>query len=153
MYLVFAVATTLILPLISAAIDIWLHPGEPWMLLVGRWFIFWGVGVRIFAAGVKQTLQPEFTATQIFKMKGTEALPIIRELGISNTACGLVGLASIFAPSFLLPIAIFAAIFYGGAGIGHFKQPSRSSNENIALWTDLLMAVVLVAFVVWSLGQ
>lgn len=105
----------------------------------------------MFAAGLKQILQPEFTAKQIFKMKTDEALPIVRELGISNLAAGIVGIASVIASSFLLPIAIYATIFYGAAGIGHIKQKDRSANENLALWTDVWIAVVLLAFVIWSL--
>lgn len=142
----------LVLPLVSTGIDLWLHPDLPTMLLLGRWFVFWGAGVRLFAAGLKQTLQPEFTARQIFKLKTDEAFPIVRELGISNIAAGIVGIASIFAPSFLLPIAVYATIFYGAAGFGHIGQKDRSANENLALWTDLLIAAVLLAFIIWSVA-
>ncbi|MGC4027142.1 MAG: hypothetical protein QM744_19555 [Mesorhizobium sp.] len=152
MYFPFVIGTMLVLPLASAGIDLWLHPDLPLMLALGRWFVFWGAGVRLIAAGLKQTLQPEFTAKEIFKLKTDEAFPIVRELGISNFAGGVVGIASVFAPSFLLPIAIYATIFYGAAGIGHIGQKDRSANENLALCTDLLIAVVLLAFVIWSVA-
>lgn len=149
MYAFSVIAALFVLPLASIGVEAWIHPGEPLMLLVGRWFVFWGAGVRLIAAGLKQTLQPEFTAKQIFHMKSDEAFPVIRELGICNLAAGIVSIASILAPTFVLPIAIYAAIFYGAAGIGHITQQNRSAKENVALWTDLLFAAVLLTFVVW----
>jgi len=119
-----------------------------------RWSLvcFWGVGIRLFFAGMKQTLQPEFTAKEIFKMKSNESVPIIKELGVSNLAGGIVGIASAFTPAFVLPIAIYAAIFYAAAGVAHVGQKGRSAKESLALWTDLLMAVALLSFVAWSLA-
>jgi len=151
MYFPFVIATMLVLPLASAGIDLWLHPDLPVMLAFGRWLVFWSAGVRLAAAGLKQMLQPEFTAKEIFKLKTDEALPIVRELGIANMSGGIVGIASAFAPTFVLPVAIYATFFYGAAGLGHVKQKNRSSKENIALWSDLLIALALLAFVIWSL--
>ena len=151
MYVPFVLATLVILPVASIGIDLMLHPGTALVLLVGRWFVFWAVGVRLFAAGIKQMAQPEFTARQIFKMKTDEALPVVRELGMGNLSGGLVGLASILMPGFVLPAALYGAVFYGLAGFGHIAQPDRSLNENVALWTDLFIAAVLLVFVLWSL--
>ena len=32
------------------------------MPLVGKWFVFWAVGARLFIAGIRQVIQPAFTA-------------------------------------------------------------------------------------------
>jgi hypothetical protein len=40
-----------------APLDLW--------LLLGRWFVFWAVGVRLLTAGIRQIAQPRFTAETI----------------------------------------------------------------------------------------
>jgi hypothetical protein len=49
--------------------------------LVFRWFVFWGVGVRLLLAGVRQVIQPSFTAREIFHLASADAEVIVRELG------------------------------------------------------------------------
>ena len=151
MYIAIVVLTMLVLPVGSIAIEHGLHPQSALLDLVGRWFVFWGVGARLGLAGLRQVFQPTFTAREIFHMKSDEALPLVRELGVANLATGVVGLASIAAPSFVLPVAISAGIFYGVAGIRHVREPARSLNETVAMVSDLFIAAVLATFVVLTL--
>jgi hypothetical protein len=148
MYIAIVALTMLILPVVSIAIDYDLHPSSSAVVLVGRWFVFWGVGVRIALAGMRQFFQPSFTARDIFHTTSDEVLPIVRELGVANFSAAVVALLSLAMPSFVLPAAISAAIFYGIAGIRHFAERDRSPNENIALGSDLFMASLLALFVV-----
>ena len=148
MYIAFVALTMLILPLVSIAIDHAFHPGASSVFfLIGRWFVFWGVGVRLVLAGMRQFFQPSFTAEQIFHATSGDVLPIIRELGLANFSTGVVALLSLAMPSFVLPAAISAAIYYGVAGVRHFAERDRSRNENIAMGSDLFMALVLMFFV------
>ena len=151
MYIAIVVLTMLVLPVGSIVFEHGLHPHSAILDLIGRWFVFWSVGVRLGLAGLRQVFQPAFTAREIFHMKGDEALPLVRELGVANLASGVVGLASIVAPSFVPPVAISAGIFYGVAGIRHVQEPSRSLNETVAMVSDLFIAAVLAAFVVLTL--
>ena len=151
MYIAIVLLTMLVLPVGSILVEHGLHPQAAILSLVGRWFVFWGVGIRLGLAGLRQFFQPAFTAREIFHMKGDEALPLVRELGVANLATGVVGLASIAAPGFVLPVAISAGIFYGVAGVRHVQEPSRSLNETVAMVSDLFIAAVLAAFVVFSL--
>ena len=152
MYLAIIVLLMLVLPAASVLAD-YVHSPDPVMLmaLVGKWFVFWGVGIRLGLAGLRQFFQPRFTAVEIFGIAGDEALPLVRELGIANFALGVVGVASLAAPSFALPSAIAAAIFYGVAGFLHLARKARDRNENIAMVSDLFALVVLAAFIlsVW----
>jgi hypothetical protein len=148
MYLAVVVLTMFVLPIGSALVHHVLYPDAALVWLFGRWFVFWSVGVRLALAGVRQTIQPAFTAREIFHMTGDEALPFVRELGIANLAAGVVGLLSLAAPSFVLPAALYAAIFYGAAGIGHVLGRDRSTHENIAMASDLFVCVVLAIFVI-----
>jgi hypothetical protein len=117
------------------------------VVLTGRWFAVWGVGVRLGPAGLRQIVQPRFTARNIFQMTNDEALPLVRELGVANVGTAFVALLSIVAPSFVLPASISAALFFGAAGVTHLAGQDRSPYENIAMVSDIFITVVLVAFV------
>lgn len=143
MYATTVALTMFFLPILSVVLQHELDPAAPWLFLVGRWFVFWGVGVRLTLAGARQLLQPEFTAKQIFRMTGDEALPVVRELGAANLALGATGLLALAAPGFVLPVAIAATIFFGVAGVRHVLQPERSRNETVAMASDLFIALML----------
>ena len=147
MYAAIVVLTMFVLPAVSILADLGLHPAASIILLVGRWFVFWGVGVRLGLAGLRQFLQPSFTARDIFGITGDAALPLVRELGVANFATAVVGLLSLPIPSFTLPIAVSAGIFYGVAGVRHALARTRTLNENIAMLSDLFLFAVLAAFV------
>ncbi|MGO8914394.1 MAG: DUF6790 family protein [Stellaceae bacterium] len=151
MYVTIVVLTMFLLPAAAIPADYTLHPHAAPLVLIGKWFVFWGVGVRLGLAGLRQFFQPAFTAKQIFHTDSDEALPLVRELGIANLATGVVGIASLAAPSFVLPVAILAGIFYGVAGVRHISERGRSQNENVALVSDLFMFVVLALFVFFAL--
>jgi uncharacterized membrane protein HdeD (DUF308 family) len=130
------------------------HAADPMIVLIGKWYVFWAAGVRLFIAGVRQIVQPKFTSEKIFGIKSDDPLPIVRELGIANLATGTVGLLSLWLPSFVLPVAIAATIFYGAAGLGHLFQAHRNRQENIAMISDLLASLVFAASVLAPvLGQ
>ena len=116
------------------------------LLIAGKWFVFWGVGVRLFLAGLRQIFQPEFTATKIFELAEPGALAIVRELGFANVTMGALGVASLANGAWLIPAAIVGALYYGLAGAGHLIRPERNSIEEIALVSDLLIFMLLDLF-------
>lgn len=70
MYFIFVAPFLFVLPAISVLAEALLSHGSiDLMLLIGKWFVFWGVGVRLFIAGVRQVAQPQFTAESIFQAK------------------------------------------------------------------------------------
>ncbi|HEY4740156.1 MAG TPA: DUF6790 family protein [Candidatus Acidoferrales bacterium] len=146
MYLASVVLLMLVFPATSIYAEhaFW-HAHAPLMLLVGKWFVFWGAGVRLFMAGLRQFFQPRFTSEEIFGIKSEVVLPIVRELGVANFATGTVGILSIMRPSFVLPVAIIAAIFYGIAGVRHVARRGKLRNENVAMISDIFACVVFAA--------
>jgi hypothetical protein len=152
MYVTIVILLMLVLPAASVLTD-YLRAPESAMLmpLVGKWFVFWGVGVRLGTAGLRQFFQPRFTSAQILGIKGDDAVPLVRELGIANFALGVVAVASLANPSFVLPSAIAAAIFYGVAGAQHVARKERNLNETVAMASDLFVFLVLAAFVASTL--
>ena len=145
-YALFVALTMFVLPLGSVAWALASGQGD-WLWLTGKWFVFWGVGVRLAVAGVRQYLQPAFTSREILGVESPGAYVLVRELGGANAAAGIVGIASLSAPSFVLPSAIAAAIFYAVAGVEHVKSGAHERNERIALVSDLFIALVLAVFV------
>jgi hypothetical protein len=148
MYFIFVALFLFILPAISVLVDALLRSGgADLILLVGKWFVFWGVGVRLFIAGVRQVAQPRFTAENIFQVKDLGAPAIVREVGFANLAMGTLGLLTLVEPSFLVSAAIVGGLYYGLAGAGHTVRGDKNASEWTALVTDLFMFFLLAAFI------
>jgi hypothetical protein len=151
MYFLSVALLLLICPAAAVLIEHFLGAG-PLMPLVGKWFTFFAVGVRLFLAGVRQTFQPAFTAEKIFGVTSPESHPIVREVGFGNLSMGAAGLVSLFLPGWLPVAAFTGGLYYGLAGIGHIlNKAAHTTKEAIALWSDVWIFLVLAAFVISSL--
>ena len=144
MYYVIVVALMFVLPLLSVAVDASISPGSASLLLIGRWFVFWAVGIRLLLAGIRQIIQPRYTAETILGIKGEESLLVVRELGFANAAVGAIGTGSILAPGWVTAGALAGGIFYGLAGANHAMQIHRNRLENVAMTSDLFVGIVLL---------
>jgi hypothetical protein len=148
MYFAFVVLLMFVLPVASTAVEAtWFGRGAALMFLVGKWFVFWTVGVRLLLAGIRQVAMPRFTAESIFEIKDPAATAVVREVGFANLAMGALGLASLAQPAWLVPAAIVGGLYYGLAGVGHMLRSDRNFNEQTALVTDLMIFAVLAVFV------
>ncbi|HWK38845.1 MAG TPA: DUF6790 family protein [Hyphomicrobium sp.] len=147
MYIVGVVVLLFVAPLASIVIEHSLSSPAPdlWML-VGKWATFWAVGVRLFNAGVMQTVRPQFTASSIFGIADPAARAIVREVGFGNLSIGVLGLAILAAPAWTVPAALAGGLYYTLAGFGHLFHGARTSKERFALVSDLTIAAVLAAF-------
>ena len=151
-YFVVIALTMFVLPAGSILIE-WSLDQASLLWLIGKWFVFWAVGVRLLLAGVRQYFQPAFTSRDILGIESPDVLVLVRELGGANAAAGIVGLASIVLPTFVLPSAIGSGLFYLVAGIEHLKTKRRGTNETVAMRSDLFAALVLIAFAVGALAS
>jgi len=152
MYIAVVALTMLFLPACSIIVEHNVNTDVSIVPLVGRWFVFWGVGVRLGLAGLRQIIQPGFTARDIFKITGNEALPVVRELGFANISTGVVALASVVMKTFVLPAAIVGGIFYAMAGFTHVTAHGQSRNEAIAMVSDFFVSAVLAVFAIATLA-
>jgi hypothetical protein len=153
MYYVMVIGLMVVLPLASVIVEFAVSAGSADVLaLVGKWFLFWGVGVRLFVAGLSQTFRPEFTVKNILGSAGAGgATQVVRELGFANLGFGLVGLVAPWVEGWVLPAAIAPAVFLGLAGIVHILKKRKNGKEWVATVTDLVVAVVLAVVVIVSL--
>ena len=147
MYLGTIIVLMLVLPLLSVAAQASMLPDAAALMgLVGKWFTFWGVGVRLprrSDAGVP----PPIHRRGYFRDRRSSRQAIVREVGFGNLAMGTLGILSLFVPDFLLPAAIAGSLYYGLAGIGHTLRKERNAKEQVALVSDLLIFVLLAGFV------
>ena len=148
MYLPAIIGLMLVLPLISVAAQTSMLPDPAALMgLVGKWFTFWGVGVRLFLAGLSQVFRPHFTAEDVFGIGDPAAHGLVREIGFGNLAMGTLGILSLFVPEFLLPAAIVGGLFFGLAGLGHLMRKDRNVKEQVAFVSELAMFALLAGFV------
>jgi hypothetical protein len=149
-YLLMNLSFLLILPVFSILTEHLVEQeGYGWQLL-GKWFIFWAIGIRLFTAGISQASNPTFTA-QIFRMKSRESFVIIRELGFANISLGVMGILSVINHDWRLLAAIAGGLFLGIAGIQHlFKKPD-SRNEVIAMLYDLSVLLFIGLYFLFTL--
>ena len=153
MYFISVMLLMLVFPVASICAEALLfHSRMPWILLIGKWFVFWSAGIRLFVAGIRQIFQPRFTSQEIFGIESNDALPIVRELGVANLATGTAGIASLLWPTFVAPMALIAGIFYGIAGTRHAMREHRNANENIAMVSDLCVSVIFAAYTAYALS-
>lgn len=153
MYLVIIWGLTLVIPAISVLIAMSLTPNPDIVLIVGTWFTFWGVGIRLLTAGVRQVMQPAFTAKTIFRIQDPEAEKLVSEIGFGNLAMGLVGALTLLVPAWLAPAALTGGLYLGLAGIKHVLNAKRTREETHAMLTDLIVAVICVLFAVITLAR
>ena len=147
MYLTAVVLLMAVLPIASILAEAILARGGadvPW--LIGKWFVFWSVGVRLMLAGLRQVFNPKFTAETIFGLKDEAALTIVRELGFGNLSIGLLGLVSLPNPNWTVPAAVAGGLFYGLAGIEHLRHGELNAKETVAMISDLFICAILASF-------
>jgi len=148
-YVTIVVVLMLVLPGGSTVIEL-VHRGSAAdaIAVVGKWFGFWAIGVRLLTAGVRQVLRPSFTAEAIFHVSSPECLPIVRELGFANFCLGTGAVVSLFAPSWRLGAVCVGGLYFAIAGIQHVIKKPAGPNEVVAMASDLLIAAIAAAYVV-----
>ena len=142
MYYAMVWGLMLVLPALSVIIEYTLTSAPDLTWLVAKWYVFWGVGIRLLTAGTKQVVRPGFTARTIFKMDTPSAEKLVSEIGFGNLAIGMVSTMSLAFPTFVPPMALTGGIFLGMAGIKHVGNANRTSQETTALVSDLIIGVV-----------
>ena len=152
MYFAVVILLLLVFPVASVITEAVFSPNAVnVILLIGKWFVFWGVGVRLFIAGLRQVIQPEFTAREIFGIQDRTSFAIVREVGFANLSMGLLGICSLIRSGWVVPAAIVGGLYYGLAGVGHTPQKNKNAKEYTAMVSDGFVFLVLAVFVLKSL--
>lgn len=148
-YLVFVILLMLVLPVISIIIEHSITEKQVSLIqLGGKWFIFWSIGLRLFIAGIRQVIKPSFTAETIFHITNKESHVIVKELGFANICLGAIGIISLFLPDWRMASAFSGGLFMGIAGINHIIKKPAGLNEQIAMLSDIFIALVMSAYII-----
>jgi hypothetical protein len=151
MYFAIVLLLMLILPAASVFTEaVRSHYALDLISLIGKWFVFWAVGIRLSIAGIRQVVQPQFTAQEIFDIRDPASFVVVRELGFANLSMGLLGICSLFRTPWIVPAAIVGGLYYGLAGGLHVFGKNKKAKELIAMISDGFAFVVLLVFVVKS---
>jgi hypothetical protein len=145
MYIVVVVGLMFVLPIACTVGEVIIGTVPFSLVVVGKWFVLWSVGLRLSLAGLRQILQPRYTANVILSLKSEESLILVRELGFANFAIGLVGVGSAVFPSWRPAGALAGGVFYALAGANHVLQTHRGKLEGIAMVSDLWVSAILLA--------
>ena len=149
MYLVIVILLMFVCPAVWVVFElVSSHHSVSATFLIAKWYVFWAVGIRLFTAGVRQALQPQFTAREIFGAEGAESNAIVREVGFGNLAMGTLGICTLYRPAWIIPAAIVGGLYYGLAGLMHLARKTRNSTESTAMISDAFAFVVLALVVV-----
>ena len=152
MYLLMIISLLVILPSASLCTDIVVHHSNLSVLpLIGRWWTFWAVGIRLMIAGLRQVIEPRFTAQEIFGIDDTASFPLVREIGFANLTFGTLGICSLFRVDWTAPAGIAGGLYYGLAGLVHVVQRRKNLKEWVAMISDLFVCSLLAVFICQAL--
>ena len=146
-FLLIVLLLMVIFPILSIGIECVILSRALHLVLVGKWFLFWAVGVRLFTAGIKQSINPAFTAEKIFHITDKSGYPVVRELGFANICMGLLGTVSLILPQFRIAAACAGGLYFGLAGFLHILKKRDSFNESVAMVSDVGVFVVMAVYV------
>jgi hypothetical protein len=146
-YIVLVLAQTLILPILSGIAELATAGGDP-VSVFGTWWVFWGVGTRLFAAGIVQVSGRGPTAQILGAATPTvQTTQLVRELGTANIGMGFAGLFAL-VPGWALPVGLAGGVFLLLAGVMHVAKRNKNARERLATWTDLVVGAAVLVFAV-----
>ena len=146
LYLTSVLLFMLILPVISIIIDAGYKSGI-FIFYIGKWFVFWAIGIRLLTAGLRQVIKPEFTAKDILHIESIESHIIVRELGFANICFGLAGVVSLYIPEWRTAAAFTGGLYMGIAGIQHVIKKPSTPNEMVAMVSDIFIFLIMAVYV------
>ncbi len=146
MYLAIILLLMLVLPLGSVVAEVLWVTDANLVFLIGKWFVFWGVGLRLLVASLKQIVNPAFTAETIFGVTDYKAQSLVQEIGFGNLSIGMLGVLSFFEPRWLVPAAITGSLVFGIAGLKHLLEPVRNRSRTITMVSELWLFFVLAFY-------
>ena len=151
LYLYSVLLFMLIFPIISILLNIVLTHNSDVLNIIGKWFVFWGIGMRLLTAGIKQVITPSFTVKQVMNVEDNESNFFVRELGHSNISIGLAGVISLLITQWCIPVAFIGGLFLGIAGIQHVIKKPSGVNESVAMYSDLFIFLIMTIYIIQAL--
>jgi hypothetical protein len=148
-YFVLVIAQTLVLPIVSGIVELAVAGGDP-ILVLGKWWVFWGVGTRLLVAGLAQISGRGPTARILGATEPTvQERQLTGELGMANIGMGLAGLLAL-VPGWALPAGVAGGFFLLLAGFMHLAKFDKTPQEQLATWTDLVVGLAVMVLAIYT---
>jgi hypothetical protein len=148
-YFVLVIAQTVVLPIICGVVELVVVVGDP-VLVLGKWWAFWGVGTRLLVAGLAQVSGKGPTSAILgADTPSIQEKQLTKELGVANVGMGIAGLLAL-VPGWVVPAGAAGGVFLLIAGLLHVPKKNKNAQETLATWTDLLVGVVIVVIAVYT---
>ncbi|MDO8335284.1 MAG: hypothetical protein Q7T74_00685 [Candidatus Saccharibacteria bacterium] len=148
MYITSVTLFMLVLPVLSIVIESAMGGQAISLALAGKWFVFWAIGIRLLTAGVRQAAKPGLTAEGILGVKDKASWIVVRELGFANISIGLAGIISLWQAGWRPAAAFVGGLFLLLDGILHTQSKKRNFEENVAMYSDLAIGIVMAVYLV-----
>jgi hypothetical protein len=146
MYIAAVTLFMFLLPLLSVLTEIVVNKNHTALIaLIGKWFVFWAIGIRLLTAGIRQVIKPGLTAEGILGIKDKSSWTIVRELGFANISMGLAGIISLWQLSWRPAVALIGGLFLLLDGAQHMTK-KRNFEENVAMYSDLAIGITMALY-------
>jgi hypothetical protein len=148
LFTIWCIALVAVLPIAAALLEARVDEIPLTWPIYWKWFIFWGVGIRLFFKGIRLASTPQFTGLSLSSFKNRESYLLLLELGFANMALGSMGILSVINDQWRLIAAIAGAIYFGLADMLRLLKKPTGRHELVALAYNLLVFVGLVGYMV-----
>ena len=142
------IALIAVLPLVTAVFGSRFDQAALSWPMYWKWFIFWGMGIRLFFKGVKLASTPQSTSLNLSSFKTRESYLLLLELGFANMALGSMGILSVINDQWRLIAAIAGAIYFGLADMLRLLRKPGNRHELVALLYNVLVFTGLVGYLI-----
>ncbi len=117
-------------------------------LLLGRWFVFWTIGVRLMVAGLTEVMSSRRQGNIIF-LQGSESGEYRKIIGYLKILLAALGFLCMIKAQSSLIAALTAGIYLGLTGFRHdFKKPCTAI-EWLYLGYDIIVFFVIITCLVF----
>lgn len=123
-----------------------LHRNADLAFLIGKWFVFWAIGIRFLGAGLQQLIDPADAAKTRFGTGDNAVQTMLIELGYADLAIGALGTLTLFNEMWITPAAFTGGLYYGFLGFAHIMNTERPWAETMAGAIELGLFVLFTAY-------
>jgi hypothetical protein len=148
LFTIWCIALVTVLPIAAALLEARIDEIPLTWPNYWKWFIFWGVGIRLFFKGIRLASTPQFTGLSLSSFKNRESYLLLLELGFANMALGSMGILSVINDQWRFIAAIAGAIYFGLTDMLSLLKKTDGRHERVALIYNILVFSGLVAFMV-----
>ncbi|HTE28416.1 hypothetical protein [Flavitalea sp.] len=134
------------LPVLSVACEH--HFGQAALTgtLIGKWFAFWAIGIRLLVAGFMQLTRKSNSRNHLSAREDSGMVK--KATGVANLVLSALGFLCVASSEGSLLAAITVGVYLGLAGLQHdFKKPATASGWISLIYDFIVFSVIATCLV------